>query len=174
MEDLREIFGDGALTYEQFSEKLNSNDMKGNLQLVNLKSGGYVSKEKFDAVEPYKRQYDALDKTHKDINSKYQTLLGEVEKKEKLSKISDKVDKQYADYVYYKAESLVDDKINFDKALDIFLKDNPQYAVPEQNEKKPIKFSTGFSGKGESEDEKSTSSATMNNLLLKSVGRTQK
>lgn len=170
MEDLRSLFGDEALTYEQLSEKLNSDEVKNSLQLVNLKKGGYVSKDKFDAIKGYKTKYETLNSQHEEVKSKYDNLVQEVEKKEKLSKVTEKVDKQYADFVYYKAENLVDDKTDFDKALDKFLKDNPQYVL-EQKKSNSIKLSTGFNGKGKGNDGGSNTSSTMNSILLKALGR---
>lgn len=45
-EYLKTLFGDGAITFDQFCAALDAN--KG-IKLVNLADGGYVSKEKFDA-----------------------------------------------------------------------------------------------------------------------------
>lgn len=48
MDELKTIFGDGALTWEQLAEKLGGTDKK-TLNLVNLAKGGYVDRGKFDA-----------------------------------------------------------------------------------------------------------------------------
>lgn len=50
MEELKSIFGESALTYEQFSEALEKADKK-TINLANLAKGGYVGKEKFTAKE---------------------------------------------------------------------------------------------------------------------------
>lgn len=50
MEELKSIFGESALTYEQFSEALNNADKK-TINLANLAKGGYVGKDKFTAKE---------------------------------------------------------------------------------------------------------------------------
>lgn len=48
METLKNLFGDGALTYDQFAEKLkDSKDVK----LANLAEGQYVGKDKYSALE---------------------------------------------------------------------------------------------------------------------------
>ena len=48
MEYLKEVFGDSALTYEQFSEKVGANEK---IKLANLADGGYVGKDKYAALE---------------------------------------------------------------------------------------------------------------------------
>ena len=50
MEELKSIFGESALTFEQFSEALEKADKK-TINLANLAKGGYVGKEKFSAKE---------------------------------------------------------------------------------------------------------------------------
>lgn len=50
MEELKNIFGENALTYAQFTEALEKVDKK-TLNLANLAKGGYVGKEKFTAKE---------------------------------------------------------------------------------------------------------------------------
>jgi phage I-like protein len=50
MEELKNIFGENALTYAQFAEALEKADKK-TLNLANLAKGGYVGKEKFTAKE---------------------------------------------------------------------------------------------------------------------------
>lgn len=47
-EYLKPMFGNGPLTFEQLTEKL---DAAEGVKLVNLKDGGYVGKEKLDAAE---------------------------------------------------------------------------------------------------------------------------
>lgn len=50
MEELKSIFGESALTYEQFTEALDKADKK-TLNLANLAKGGYVGKDKFTSKE---------------------------------------------------------------------------------------------------------------------------
>ena len=44
---LQDLFAGGALTFEEFSGKLEKAD---GIKLVNLKDGGYVGRDKFDAL----------------------------------------------------------------------------------------------------------------------------
>lgn len=48
-EYLKDLFGDGSLSFAQFTEKLGGAADK--VKLVNLKDGGYVGKDKFDAMQ---------------------------------------------------------------------------------------------------------------------------
>lgn len=48
-EYLKDLFGDGSLSFAQFAEKLGGVGDK--VKLVNLKDGGYVGKDKFDAMQ---------------------------------------------------------------------------------------------------------------------------
>ena len=50
MEELKGIFGESALTYDQFSEALEKADKK-TINLANLAKGGYVAKDKFTNKE---------------------------------------------------------------------------------------------------------------------------
>lgn len=77
MEFLKALFGaseDGtqeALTYEQLLAKLEAN--KDKLQIVNLKDGGYVSKEKFTAKET---EIAGLQAQIKDANAQIESYKG--------------------------------------------------------------------------------------------------
>lgn len=71
-EYLKKLFAEGALTFEQFCEKLGADK---SIKLVNLADGGYVSKEKFTAKETelsgVKKQLDdanAAIKSYKDMD----------------------------------------------------------------------------------------------------------
>ena len=48
MDELKTIFGEGALTWEQLAEKIEKTDKK-TLNIANLAKGGYVDKGKYDA-----------------------------------------------------------------------------------------------------------------------------
>lgn len=57
MEQLKELFGDKALTYDEFSKAVEAKKMK----LADLSGGAYVSKEKLDAkIEELKAVQDSL------------------------------------------------------------------------------------------------------------------
>lgn len=55
MDYLKEIFGEDALTYDEFTEKVKKSDK---VKLANLKDGQYVDKNKFEAKE---KEVETLD-----------------------------------------------------------------------------------------------------------------
>ena len=92
MEELKELFGDGSLSYEQFAEKVDGAKMK----LVNLESGNYVAKKKYTdaqaSADEYKTKYDEL-------MAKYTEYQKEVElkSKEQIDRIN-QLEKLVAEY----------------------------------------------------------------------------
>lgn len=80
-EYLKPMFGNGPLTFEQLTEKL---DAAEGVKLVNLKDGGYVGKEKLDAAEA---RVSALQ-----LDYAIRTALTEAKAKnpEKLAKLIDR------------------------------------------------------------------------------------
>lgn len=140
MEELKTLFGEGSLSYDEFSQKLN--EAGETIKLANLKTGGYVDKSKYDklekGLEDYKTKYAELEANTKgyeelkgqfeDISSKYNELLGKQELADKMSLISDSnVDKDFAEFVYSKVNAMTNDKKDFQTALDEYLKEHKQY-----------------------------------------------
>ena len=138
MEELKELFGDGSLSYEQFAEKVASADLK----LANLKSGNYVEKSKLERIEKnaneYKAKYDELfakvgdyDKIKADfeaINTKYGELQAKQEMADKMALVSKaNVQPKFAKFVYSEVNALTDDKKDFQTALSEYLKNNAQF-----------------------------------------------
>ena len=56
-EYLKPLFEGGPLSFEQLTEKLDAAD---GVKLANLKDGGYVGKDKFDALEGIGRRHHRL------------------------------------------------------------------------------------------------------------------
>lgn len=94
---LKKLFEEGALTFDQFVEKLNATK---DISIVNLKDGGYVSKDKFDAkvteltgvkkqlddanatIQSYKdMDIDGIKKSATDWEEKYNTETAALQKK---------------------------------------------------------------------------------------------
>lgn len=138
MEELKELFGDGSLSYEQFAEKVEG----ANIKLANLGSGNYVAKKKYDdaesSAEEYRTKYDDLfakvgdyDKMkadYEDINAKYGVLLAEKEQAEKMALISEaNVLPKFRKFVYSEVQANTNDKTDFSTALTNYLKDNAQF-----------------------------------------------
>ena len=63
MEALKNLFGENALTYQQFTEALANADKK-TINLANLAAGGYVAKDKFTTKE---NELNAANQTIKDL-----------------------------------------------------------------------------------------------------------
>lgn len=140
MEELKTLFGEGSLSYEEFSQKLN--EAGETIKLANLKSGGYVDKAKFDKLEKgfedYKTKYADLQESTKgfedlktqfeDLTTKYNDLLGKQELADKMSMISkSNVSEDFAEFVYSKVSALADDKKDFQTALNEYLEEHKQY-----------------------------------------------
>lgn len=140
MEELKALFGDGSLSYDEFEQKLG--EAGETIKLANLKSGAYVDKAKFEklekGLEDYKTKYSALEESTKgfdelksqfdDVSNKYNELLGKQEVAEKMDKIKGaNVDDEFAEFVYSKVEALTNDDKDFQTALDEYLGEHKQY-----------------------------------------------
>lgn len=69
--DLKELFGDGALTYEQLTAACSSKGIK----LADLSSGEYVSKYRFDEAERLRKEAEDKAAAIKDYDPEWQTKL---------------------------------------------------------------------------------------------------
>lgn len=146
MEELKSLFGDSSLTYEQLEEKLAG--AEDTILLANLRTGKYVDKDKFDKqakkLEEYESQknlgsqetttedanteYASLKAQYDDISTKYNELLAKQEMAEKMGLVEKaNVDSKFAEFVYSKVNASEGGKEDFQKALSEFLKENSQY-----------------------------------------------
>ena len=140
MEELKSIFGEETLSYEQFEQKLGEASEK--IKLANLKNGGYVDKGKYEKLESQlndlKTKYDNLSQSAKDyeelqnnyntINEQYKELKVKNEQTEKLSIIRDSgVKQKFAKFVLSEVDSTLKDGEDFKKGLDEYLKDNKEF-----------------------------------------------
>ena len=129
MENLKKLLGDGyheGMTVEEINSALNGKNF------VDLKSGRYVDKNKYDSL---KTDYDILKEQTKDydeIKTSNENLKNEKKKAEYLSKIKEqKVDDKFANFVLSEVEQ--NDK--FEENLKTYLKNNPQYVINNDNSK---------------------------------------
>lgn len=140
MEELKALFGEGSLSYDEFEQKLG--EAGETIKLANLKSGAYVDKAKFEklekGLEDYKTKYSALEESTKgfdelksqfdDVSTKYNELLGKQEVAEKMEKIkSANVNDKFAKFVYNEVNALVSDEKDFQTVLSEYLKENSQF-----------------------------------------------
>lgn len=139
MEELKSLFGESSLSYEEFSQKLGE---ASDIKLANLKSGNYVDKAKYEKLEKdfndYQTKFDALTESTKgfdelrasyeDITNKYNALVKEQEETKKMNLISGaNVNPKFAKFVYTEVQSMTDDKKDFQTALSEYLKENKEF-----------------------------------------------
>lgn len=140
MEELKALFGEGSLSYDEFEQKLG--EAGETIKLANLKSGAYVDKAKFEklekGLEDYKTKYSALEESTKgfdelksqfdDVSTKYNELLSKQETADKVAKVKGaNVDEDFVEFVYSKVEALTGDDKDFQTALDEYLGEHKQY-----------------------------------------------
>ena len=133
MEELKSLFGDESIDYATFEQKLTESGMK----LADIAKGGYIAKGKYDRLNAEFAEY----KTANDV-SKYadydalkqenEQLKAEKVERDMYSLISKKnVDDRYAKFVLSEVKGKVTDKVNFETALDEYLKENEQFVKNE-------------------------------------------
>lgn len=133
MEELKELFGAEALTYEAFSQKVAA----GGIKLANLAKGGYVDVNKHTRdVEAARvsgvtssKEYTDLAAERDDYKGKYDALVAENAKREHLGKVGEKVAPDFVEFIYDKVIKAIeaDGKKTFEAALEEVVKANPQY-----------------------------------------------
>lgn len=139
MEELKALFGEGSLSYEEFSQKLGE---AKDIKLANLKSGTYVDKAKYDKLETsvndWKTKFEALTESTKgfeELQNNYETLKTDYEalktkqdEADKMSLISGaNVNPKFAKFIYTEVLSQVNDKKDFQTALTEYLKENKEF-----------------------------------------------
>lgn len=132
MEELKVLFGENALTYDEFEAKVNS---AGNIKLANLKSGLYVDKAKLEkATTSYtelETKYNKLvedTKTYEADKKELETFKAEKANNELLSKVAGaKVDTKFQKFVLSEVKSSMKDDDKFEDVLSEYVKNNPQY-----------------------------------------------
>lgn len=140
MEELKSLFGEGSLSYEEFEQKVG--EAGDTIKLANLKSGNYVDKAtfekieksladyqtKFDALQESTKGYDELKTSYDDITAKYNELLTKQETTDKMNMVnSANVNPKFAKFVYTEVQSMTNDNKDFQTALNEYLKDNAQF-----------------------------------------------
>lgn len=136
MDELQELFGDGALSYADFSAKLNEHGIK----LANIKAGGYVDKGKYDKLAgeyaKYKQENDVSKYADYDaIKTELETLKAEKADAELAKEVAAaNVDVKFQKFVMSEVKPLVTDKKDFKACLADYLKENPQFVVNTQRQ----------------------------------------
>lgn len=140
MEELKSLFGEESLSYEQLEQKLS--EAGDTIKLANLKSGNYVDKAKYDKVESsvneWKTKYSALEEKTKDYESlvserdtlkaDYTALQSKQAEAEKMGEInSANVNPKFAKFVYSEVTSQMKDGDDFKTCLGEYLKANKEF-----------------------------------------------
>lgn len=115
---------------------------EGNSKIVNLSNGGYVAKEKFDALNTNYQTLQNDTKDFEDIKNKYNALVEKQEKDGQLALINKHVKPEFAEYVHFqmKQGNLLGDKL--EDNVKEYLKTNKQYGIAQ--ERQPNRVVTTF------------------------------
>lgn len=136
MDELQELFGDEALSYADFSAKLNERGIK----LANIKAGGYVDKGKYDKLAgeftKYKADNDVSKYADYDaIKAELETLKAEKADAELAKEVAAaNVDTKFQKFVMSEVKPLVTEQKDFKACLAEYLKANPQFVVNTQRQ----------------------------------------
>ena len=136
MDELQELFGEGTLSYADFSAKLNEHGIK----LANIKAGGYVDKAKYDKLSAeftkYKTDNDASKYAdYESIKTELETLKAEKADAELAKEVAAaNVDAKFQKFVMSEVKPLVTEKKDFKACLAEYLKENPQFIVNTQRQ----------------------------------------
>ena len=131
MEELKSVFGEEALTYESFTQKVTD----AGLKLGNLGSGNYVAKGKFDKLQTEFNQYKLDNDVSKyadydSIKQELADLKAQQVESAQLGEVSKAgVDEKFAKFVMSEVRAMVDDKKDFATCLKEYLDANEQYKV---------------------------------------------
>lgn len=160
MDFLKQFFGEdgsSAITYEQLAQGIASKGMK----LADLSLGGYVDKNKFDDQVRKFSDYKAKNDVSKyadydDIKAELEALKTEKADRELMEKLSaKKVKPEFQRFVLSEIKGAVTDDVEFDKAMETYLKENPQYIAVEEKAKQTFFKSSSTlldNGSGESKN----------------------
>lgn len=139
MEELKSLFGEESLSYEQFEQKLGEAQ---DIRLANLKSGNYVDKAKFEKAEKSVKEwqtkfntlsesiqgYEELKTNYETLKADYESLQGKQAEAEKISLINEAdVNPKFAKFVLTEVSGLVNESKDFKTALDEYLKENKEF-----------------------------------------------
>lgn len=169
MEELKSLFGDGSLNYEQFEQKLG--EAGETVKLANLKSGNYVDRDKYAKVESQANEwktkyeakvestkdYDAVNAERDNLKKELEDLRHKVDESEKMTLINaSNVNPKFAKFVYSEVNALASDDKDFKTALTEYLKDNGEFLNKSNSTYVDLQNGTGI---------KKTADALMNDMI---------
>lgn len=121
----------GTFTYEQLDEIASSRADRASKAALKsyFQQQGLSEQEAAAAIEQYKKDKAARQPDASAIEKERDQYKAQLEERDNKDYLRDKnVRADDLDYVMFKAGQLVDDKTDFKKAADKFLKENPRYA----------------------------------------------
>ena len=121
----------GTFTYEQLDEIATSRADRATKAALKsyFQQQGLSEQEATAAIEQYKKDKAARQPNASALEKERDQYKAQLEERDNKDYLRDKnVKTEDLDYVLFKAQQLVDDKTDFKKAADKFLKDNPRYA----------------------------------------------
>lgn len=179
--ELKELFGDKALSYDDFTKAIEGKGMK----LANLSAGGYVAKSKYDEdlkkakALDYKKKFEDLQTSiegddgvnaklknltteRDDYKSKYETLNKDYSiliAKDKVTNAG--IKPEFAKFVANEVLGMTSDTIDFDTALKSYKAKNPQFNVETTVVRKNSSVDLG----GKDQTNQSETNQIMNDLI---------
>lgn len=180
-EELKELFGENTLSYDDFTKAVEEKGMK----LANLSAGGYIAKSKYDDDVKkakgldYKKKFEDLQASiegddgvnaklknitteRDDYKSKYETLNENYLMLEATNKVANAgIKPEFAKFVASEVLRTTSDTIDFDTALKSYKAKNPQYNA----ETTVVKKSSSVDLAGKSQPSESQTNSIMNDLI---------
>lgn len=159
----------GHFTYEQLDEIANSRAEKASRAALAdfFRKQGMTEDEITTAINDFKHKKAENQPNISAIEQErdtYRQELQDYKNKEVLNKLN--VGAEYIDFVLFKVNNMVTDKLPFDKAAEQFIKENPKYAGASST----YKVSTGVSNGGSAEGTGSKNE-DINNKIRAAFGR---
>lgn len=182
-EELKELFGENTLSYEDFSKAIEEKGMK----LANLSAGGYIAKTKYDDDVKkaknldYKKKYEDLEASiqgddginaklknitteRDDYKSKYEELNTKYTMLDATTKVANAgIKPEFAKFVASEVLGQVSETIDFDTALKAYKAKNPQFNLETTIIRKKVGSSLGLDGK--EKNNQNETNQIMNDLI---------
>lgn len=180
-EDLKELFGENSLSYDDFSKAIEEKGIK----LANLSSGGYIAKSKYDddvkkaKALDWKKKYEDLEKSiegddginaklknitteRDDYKSKYEDINSKYSMLEATNKVINAgIKPEFAKFVASEVLGQETDILDFDTALKAYKAKNPQF----NSETTIKKVGSSLSLSGKEQTNQNETNKTMNDLI---------
>nr|WP_317380254.1 hypothetical protein [uncultured Faecalimonas sp.] len=161
--------GAGTYTYEQLEEIANARvERSERTALANFfRSQGMTEEEVTQAISDFKTQRAANRPNAEQLQQERDDALKEVAQMKNEKVLTSKgVKSEDLDYVMFKVSKLLDDKTDFEKATDKFLKENPRFVEKSSG---TYRVSTGSQSGGAGGKENSND--FINAAIRKAAGR---